>query len=497
MSENAKTTENKQENELVKELQSVQENGLVQYNEFKEQQENLVKENPFIEIVDSETYKTAKQRRTALKTGRTTIEKQDKLLGTFFSQLRKKLSLKKDDLVDITKGAEEKQQSEIDRYEKVKAEKERQEEERIEKQKSRIESVKTFISEKINSITKSNLDDYDKVSKEISERIKTEEETDFEEFEVLFEDAIFSWEQKLDEKFLEEKKEFEKEEEQKVQNNIAKINKIKLDFIEKIDSADHTNETIVSDVIEEFERLSLENNFGEQSDDFIAMMDDINERAKKKSEINEKTRQELKEKQEAEQKKKDFIEKRTRQREMQLIDFGYSYEKDSNIYKSELNELSESEVVDSDELTWYEIIEKVKSDYNAFLEKQEEEKKELEARYSKRVNRLKKINFKGDDSEGYECEGTKIEKKELQEVSEEGFELFIQDHKDKVQKERENVERIKRLKSDKILMNNAVANFVIPEELSLENEESQKLWNEINEDFKSFVLSVNNKIQNL
>ena len=92
---------------------------LVELDGFKQSQLKLVEDHPFIEITDPASYKKAKASRTALKTGRTTIEKQDKLIGSKLSSFRKETIAKKDELVSITKPHEEKQQVEIDRWEKI------------------------------------------------------------------------------------------------------------------------------------------------------------------------------------------------------------------------------------------------------------------------------------------------------------------------------------------------------------------------------------------
>ena len=49
--------------------------------EFKDKQNLLVKENPFIEITDSKSNEAAKKSRTSLVSGRTTLQKQLKTIN--------------------------------------------------------------------------------------------------------------------------------------------------------------------------------------------------------------------------------------------------------------------------------------------------------------------------------------------------------------------------------------------------------------------------------
>lgn len=101
-----------------------------EFTEAEESQKKLIADNPFIKVTDNASYEIAKQRRTALVRGRTSIEKQDKELASKLREFRGSVKSLADGLIGITKSAEEKQQSEITPYENKKEE-ERKEKERL------------------------------------------------------------------------------------------------------------------------------------------------------------------------------------------------------------------------------------------------------------------------------------------------------------------------------------------------------------------------------
>ncbi len=124
-------------------LEQIDANNLPELQGWKEKQEQLVKDNPFMEITNNATYVEAKKRRTALVSGRTEIQKQDKLIASKLKDFRSKVKEASDSLIAITLPYEEKQQEEVKRYE-AKREKERQEKIRLEQE--RIQGIKTNIN---------------------------------------------------------------------------------------------------------------------------------------------------------------------------------------------------------------------------------------------------------------------------------------------------------------------------------------------------------------
>ncbi|MDR2223595.1 MAG: hypothetical protein LBE34_12825 [Flavobacteriaceae bacterium] len=123
----------------------------------REQQLKIVEDNPYIEIVDNESFTTAKKNRTALVTARTTLEKEQKLV---VKKVKENITIPITNLynefIDITKPHEEKQQTEVKRWEDIKEqerlEKVRIEEERKQKHLDNIKEIVSAISEQIKNL---------------------------------------------------------------------------------------------------------------------------------------------------------------------------------------------------------------------------------------------------------------------------------------------------------------------------------------------------------
>lgn len=200
-------------NELII-LEDINANSLPEFQGWKEKQENLVKENPFIEVTDNKTYDEAKKRRTALVTGRTTIEKQDKMIASKIKQFRTKVSELSKELIAITQPHEEKQQEEVKRYEEIKA-KEKAEKERIERE--RIEKIKNNISSYYikwkSTIDTLELKNVETVKQEFEK--STIETKQYDEYELEFQEKVQILKQQLTEKeiYLLEKEDQRKERE--------------------------------------------------------------------------------------------------------------------------------------------------------------------------------------------------------------------------------------------------------------------------------------------
>jgi len=166
-----------------------------------------------VEIVDNKTYTAACQNRTALLKGRTELEKQDKLIASKVASFRKEVKTETDILIAITLPSEEKQQAEVKRYETIKAEakaeEERIEAERIEKIKTKIDDFETKSYALIATITFLNVE---KVGDQIN--LIANEDFDYEEYDILFENAKARIQIQYDAKFLDVKE----KEEQRLEN---------------------------------------------------------------------------------------------------------------------------------------------------------------------------------------------------------------------------------------------------------------------------------------
>lgn len=169
-------------------LDNLSASNLPELQGFKEKQLQLVDECPYVEIIDNQSYELAKKHRTALLKGRTTLESQDKLIASKLTAFRKEVASVTKELIEITLVHEEKQQSEVKRYEAIKeaekAEKERLENERIEKIKSTISDFESC--------------SYDLISKMTFEKIKETKDSldnyfsidyDAQEFDILYQQA--------------------------------------------------------------------------------------------------------------------------------------------------------------------------------------------------------------------------------------------------------------------------------------------------------------------
>jgi hypothetical protein len=160
-------------------------NQLPELATFETTQKELVKSNPFVEIIDNKTYEQAKVHRTALIKGRTSLENQEKLIASKLSNFRKSVGEKTKKLIEITLPFEEKQQSEVKRWENIKeaekAEKERLEQERIDGIKSKINEIETQCYSVIQKIT---FDTILGTTQEVANLLETE--FDFEEYDVMF-----------------------------------------------------------------------------------------------------------------------------------------------------------------------------------------------------------------------------------------------------------------------------------------------------------------------
>lgn len=169
-------------------LDTLNANNLPELQGWKDKQLKLVEENPYIDIEDNKTYEVAKQRRTALLKGRTSLEAQDKLIASKLTNFRKQVSSVTAELIEISKPHEEKQQEEVKRYEAVKeaekAEKERLERERIEAIKNKISELENQSIQTVNSLGEEALEYF------IVSKFKgMDTDFDFEEFDILYQQA--------------------------------------------------------------------------------------------------------------------------------------------------------------------------------------------------------------------------------------------------------------------------------------------------------------------
>lgn len=218
-------------------LEDLKVSSLPELQGWKEKQKQLVVDNPFVEITDNKTYEVACKSRTALLRGRTELEKQDKLIASQLTSFRKDVKSETETLIAITLPFEEKQQTEVKRYEAIKiAEKEeeaRLEQERIEKIKTKIDSFETDSYKIIQETTIENVE----MHKTMLDAF-VNDEFDYEEYDIMFEQAKMriqsSWDFKCND--IQEKEEqrlrnleLEKENKRLRNENLERENKAKSD----------------------------------------------------------------------------------------------------------------------------------------------------------------------------------------------------------------------------------------------------------------------------
>jgi hypothetical protein len=120
--------------EIIK-IENFNVNALEEIKGKKELIANVIKENPFIKVVDNKTYEDAKKSRTALRTCRTDLEKEEKaLVNAVKTKITEPIKSIYSEFKNTITPAEDTQQQEVKSWEDVK-EQERQEKIRIEEER--------------------------------------------------------------------------------------------------------------------------------------------------------------------------------------------------------------------------------------------------------------------------------------------------------------------------------------------------------------------------
>lgn len=296
---------------------------------FKADIAKSIEEHPFVEITDNETYKRAKENRTALKTVRTTINSGDKVLASAFSSERKEQIKDKDELIGEVQPHEDKQQKELDRWEQVKKEakeaKAKAEQERQDVIKNKIQELKKAGELLLKNC---NFETIEITEAELEKLFKTD--YDFEEFEILI-DTI---KEESNQNFKDTVANLKDAEEKRIQsvkdNQKAKFNECKLYALEAIDEATTKDLNLVETVTKYFDGLEFD--FGDYLNEVIELkgktiekagkrLKELEEQSKKDNELaklqEEKKQRENKEKAEIEaldKKKKEQKEKKQKQK---------------------------------------------------------------------------------------------------------------------------------------------------------------------------------------
>lgn len=271
---------------------------------WKEKQEAIVKDNPFVSIVDNKTYEEAKKARTALVSARTTIEKQDKLIASKLKDLRSKVGDFSLQLIEVTRPHEEKQQDEVKRFE---AEKEAERQAKEKAEADRKATIQATISSLIESakgkIDLLTFETIDVLKVDFEKNLYLTDATQFEEFEMEFASKL----QVLKNSFLEKCEVLEDKENQRLERE--RLQKEKEEFEaerkakEEADRAEREKRDAEQRKIDEANRKRQQ-----ELDAKEKALKDEEDKRKKQEEA------EIKAKEEAERKSKEETEKAEREK---------------------------------------------------------------------------------------------------------------------------------------------------------------------------------------
>ena len=266
------------------ELATLDANNLKELDGWKDKMETAVKEFPFVKITDSKTYEEAKTNRTGLRSTRTDVQKQDKLIGSFVSNFRKDTKKINESLIAVVLPSEEKQQAEIDRHEKIleekRHEKELAEQKRVDNINNKINSVKDQVKKYIDSMSFGNIKETETV---ILGEFVSAKEFNFEEFEPMIDELISD----LENEYKNEVARLEHNEsvrlEQLEKDQEAKINSIWREASTMIDQANgiiegHSFENTLNKLVD------TDFDFGKYQEEFEQTKKDLLFKAKEKTE---------------------------------------------------------------------------------------------------------------------------------------------------------------------------------------------------------------------
>ena len=469
-------------------LEDLKVSNLPELQGWKEKQQKLVEENPYVEIVDNKSYEVACKSRTALLKGRTELEKQDKLIASKLTSFRKEVKQETDNLIAITLPYEEKQQSEVKRFEEIKAaekaEEKRIEQLRVDTIKSKINNFETASYGVIQDTTIENVD----LHKSMLDAFANAD-FDYEEFDIIFEQAKAriqtSWDLKC--------ADIQEKESQRVENERLQKEAEQARIVSEL-QASRLNE--LTPYIAYGEPIDLTNLHSIEESVWIEVI------ASKKAlfEAEQKKQQEAQEKIEADKQKIFEI------RKGRLAEIGI-YQDDNGWFKNEFSDtlINETLVLECDTLSFEKSIEDAKESIAIGNKGRVQHKVEL------RIEKLKELGFKEDIGVEYPfsiSDKIFINEQILANRDDLWFNEFIEDAKkhlqtkaeeqriadEKLAKEdaerlkKENKDREKRLAKDKEIykntLNESLSGFPI-------------FFDSPNEEIKSFSIEASNRVGDL
>lgn len=235
-------------------LENFNVNALEEVKNKRELQLKIVKDNPYIEITDNETFTTAKKHRTALVTARTTLTNEKKVvIDKVKEKITGPISVLYDEFIEITKPHEDKQQTEVKRWEAIKEEerlaKLKIEEDRKQAHRENIKTISSTILEEIKTLDYATSLAYEvkpilngeEVSVDSFEEFKGDLISELESLKFTLANKKSTLKEQEDLRLEREKLENERKENERINNHKQAINNFYNSWVNKIYSTSFEN----------------------------------------------------------------------------------------------------------------------------------------------------------------------------------------------------------------------------------------------------------------
>ena len=470
------------------ELLKLDTNNLIEFEGWENKMKKVVEENPFIEIIDKETYKTAKKHLSNVRAERTSVENQDKSIASFVTAFRKKTMIKKDELVIIVKPLEDKQKIEVDRWEKIiqdeKDEKERLENQRIISIKSEIKRVHDLLHEIIEDSILSKINDFKVRFDETKESSFS-----FQEFDFMFHEMIDLKEKEFAHKIGELISEENRNIENLKQKRESVLNKMIVDAGKVIDEYKSNDNNLIEDISQVFQNDFFD--FGEYSEEYEKSKKSFLEKAKEK--LESITRFEINE-----------AKQRVFEVREGLLDLVYQMDSDnyleqSELIKESLNQKAHEAVQEDFNKMKSVVLKSLEQKIELLSNEIEEKNKKLSDRLEARIKSIVELGMIVQDETnslwiGF---GFEIFVDNLYDLNDSEFESLVEEIKTEKEFDENEKKRQEMLVNDKLIMESHLDILVVNNlrELNLENNESKifmsAIIEEINDLCKKHKESIN------
>lgn len=384
-----------QTKKAIKEFELIQfePNQIVNFSKWENQQKRLVKDNPFIKVVDSKTHAIAKKRRTNLVTGRTTLQKERDDVKKELNRAKTFVADKYDGFIAISSKAETKQQQELTEYEtKLAEEKEREaalEEKRINDINQLIQDCEASLDGIIDRVSFETLEDSQQSFDATVDSGQYDPEV-FEERLFLFEEMVEKQQEKLNDKSVQ----LQIQEQTRLDNlsfeQQGKINELYREATEIIDNK-WGDAMFIQQVQAVFD---IDYDFGTHTD---KMQSTKSELVRKANQVREERAEILKQKQEQDHQNK-LLEQRNRIIQIRegMLDLVFQTDQANfEVNKQLIFEQSKTPNGLMDELIpeWEKAKERVVLSFESKATEIEEQQKKFEKRHDERHKELMSLGF--------------------------------------------------------------------------------------------------------